>query len=333
MPDDAPPAARRWSGPTDEAMRYCPNVVLPRPGARGHRPFRLPRRDGHPGAGLRAGAPAARRQADRGRGRPVRLTRRSSWSSSSASRSSPPSSWSRAIAASKQQPLSLLLFGLGIRHVGKTVAQLLARRFGSMDGADGGAAAEAIDDVPGVGPTIAEAVAGFFAEPRNRDWSSGCGRPDSRSPRPRAARRDGPLAGKTYVLTGTLPDALPRRGHRADRAGRRTGGRSVSKKTDAVVAGDDAGSKLEKAKDTRRRGHRRGRAVAQVGASRRRLSAIGYVIASNPSHQAHDDTAPSPPAVSALVSRRALQQLARQPRAGYGAAGGGLPPGGRLRGR
>ncbi len=152
-----------------------------------------------------------------------------------------------AIADSKSQPLSTLLFGLGIRHVGKNVALLLARRFGTL-AALRAAPAAAIHDVPGVGPAIADAVVEFFATARNQvllDRLEGLG---LNTQEPHAAGGSGPLAGKTVVVTGTLPTLS-----RADAAARieRAGGHvagSVSKKTSFVVAGTDPGSKLEKAR-------------------------------------------------------------------------------------
>jgi DNA ligase (NAD+) len=153
----------------------------------------------------------------------------------------------RAIETSKSQPLSLLLFGIGIRHVGKTVAVLLARRFGTMQ-ALMDATAEAIHDVPGVGPSIADAVVAFFGLPRNRRLVERLAEAGVNLVEPQAVAAGGALAGKTYVLTGTLPTLS--RGQAADlieRAGGRVAG-SVSRKTDAVVAGDEAGGKLDKAK-------------------------------------------------------------------------------------
>ena len=152
-----------------------------------------------------------------------------------------------AIAASKERPLSSLLFGLGIRHVGKTVAQLLARRFGTMH-ALMEATQDEIGEVPGVGPAIAEAVAAFFAEPRNRELIRRLERAGLTFSEPHAAAADGALRGKTYVLTGTLPTlSRPRATELIEAAGGRVAG-SVSRKTDAVVAGEDAGGKLEKAR-------------------------------------------------------------------------------------
>ena len=151
-----------------------------------------------------------------------------------------------AIAASKDRPLSSLLFALGIRHVGKTVAQLLARRFGTMD-ALRQASEEEINDVPGVGGAIAEAVVRFFAEASNLELVRRLKQAGLEFSEPRAAQAGGTLKGKTYVLTGTLPTLS--RGQAAElleSAGGRVAG-SVSKKTDAVVAGTEAGGKLEKA--------------------------------------------------------------------------------------
>lgn len=153
----------------------------------------------------------------------------------------------QAIAASRAQPLSTLLFGLGIRHVGKNVAILLARRFGTLD-ALAAASVEAVTEVPGIGPTIAMAVAAWFADPRNRELVERLRAAGVNFTEHTVTRTDGPLAGKVLVLTGTLP-ALSRSEATAliEGAGGRVTG-SVSKKTDVVVAGEEAGSKLEKAR-------------------------------------------------------------------------------------
>lgn len=152
----------------------------------------------------------------------------------------------KAIAASRAQPLSTLLFALGIRHVGKNVAILLARRFGTMD-ALAQATVEEVNDVPGVGPTIAAAVVAWFADERNREVVRRLHEAGLTMTEPTAVAAGGVLSGKTLVLTGTLPTLS--RGDAAaliERAGGRVTG-SVSRKTDAVVAGDEAGGKLEKA--------------------------------------------------------------------------------------
>jgi DNA ligase (NAD+) len=152
----------------------------------------------------------------------------------------------KGIADSKSRPLSTLLFGLGIHHVGKTVAVLLARRFATMD-ALRDATLEELNAVPGVGPIIAEAVHRYFRTPHHRALVArlevlGLGMTE-----PDAAEADGPFKGLTVVLTGALP-SLSRSEATAlvERAGGHVAG-SVSKKTSLVVAGADAGSKLEKA--------------------------------------------------------------------------------------
>jgi DNA ligase (NAD+) len=152
-----------------------------------------------------------------------------------------------AIAASRQRPLATLLFALGIRHVGAGIAEILARRFGTMD-ALVAAGEAAIGEVRGIGPTIAEAVAAFFKEKRNVRLITGLKKAGLRMDEPAPASTGGPLAGGVFVLTGTLPSLS--RGEATtliEAAGGAVTG-SVSKQTTAVVAGDDPGSKLEKAK-------------------------------------------------------------------------------------
>ena len=153
-----------------------------------------------------------------------------------------------AIDASKTRPLSTVLYALGIRHVGATGARLLARHFGAM-AILAKAGAEEIGEIRGIGPSIAEAVAGFFANPVNRRLVERLGKLGVNLEEALSAPGgSGPLAGQTYVLTGTLPtlsrDAATQLiesagGHLSD---------SVSRKTTAVVAGDSPGSKLEKAR-------------------------------------------------------------------------------------
>jgi DNA ligase (NAD+) len=153
-----------------------------------------------------------------------------------------------AIDGSKDRPLATLLFALGIRHVGEQGARLLARHFGTM-AALAKATAEEINAVRGIGPAIAEAVAGFFAEPRNRKLIQRLAtlglNMEEASHGEGGAR---PLAGLTFVITGTLPGIS--REHAAELI-RAAGGHvtdSVSKQTSAVVVGANAGSKLERAK-------------------------------------------------------------------------------------
>lgn len=153
-----------------------------------------------------------------------------------------------AIAASKQQPLSRLLFGLGIRHVGAQAAQLLARHFGSLD-AMMAASPEQLGEVRGIGDIIAASVASYCADPVARELLDKLRRRGLRFDEPNAVQADGPLTGAVVVLTGSLPSLS--RGE-ATALVERAGGRvasSVSKKTTFVVAGEEAGSKLDKARE------------------------------------------------------------------------------------
>jgi len=152
-----------------------------------------------------------------------------------------------AIQASKQQPLSILLYALGIRHVGAQGAKLLARHFGTMK-ALRNASVEEISRIRGVGDAIAEAVVGFYDEAKNRRLLDRLEKLGLNFKEPTAGEAEAPLAGQTYVVTGTLPSLS--RANAAElieaAGGHVTDG--VSKKTTALVVGADAGSKLDKAK-------------------------------------------------------------------------------------
>lgn len=151
-----------------------------------------------------------------------------------------------AIATSKAQPLARLLNALGIRHVGAESAKLLARTFGTMEALTH-ASVEALEAVHGVGGTMAEAVHAWAHDPAIRDLLAKLARAGVRMDEPQAAVADGPFKGRKVVLTGTLP-TLARGDATALIEG--AGGKvtsSVSKATDLVVAGEEAGSKLEKA--------------------------------------------------------------------------------------
>jgi DNA ligase (NAD+) len=154
-----------------------------------------------------------------------------------------------ALQKSKQTTLPRFLFGLGIRHVGEATAKALARHFGQLD-AIMDAPEETLLHVADVGPIVAQSIRTFFDQPHNREvveqlracgvtWEEG--EPAVQAPKP--------LAGKTFVLTGTFP-TLSRDDAKdlLEAAGAKVAG-SVSKKTDFVVAGLDAGSKLTKAQD------------------------------------------------------------------------------------
>jgi DNA ligase (NAD+) len=153
-----------------------------------------------------------------------------------------------AIAASKQQTLSRLLNALGIRHVGAESAKLLARSFGTMDAL----AAASVDDIEalhGVGHTMAESVRQWFDSPAMQLLVRRLQDAGLRMDEPRAADSDGVFKGKKIVLTGTLPTlSRPQATELVENAGGKVTS-SVSKATDLVVAGEEAGSKLEKAKE------------------------------------------------------------------------------------
>lgn len=156
-----------------------------------------------------------------------------------------------ALEKSKRTTLARFLFGLGIRQVGETTAKDLARHFGSID-ALMDASPEQLLSVPDVGPIVAQSIHTFFAQPHNREvveqlraaglhWEEGGGTLAEHGPQP--------LLGKILVLTGSLP-TLSRDAARdlIEAAGGKVSG-SVSKKTHYVVAGEEAGSKLDKARE------------------------------------------------------------------------------------
>ena len=152
-----------------------------------------------------------------------------------------------AIADSKEQPLSALLFALGLRHVGEQGAKLLARHFGTMRVLAAASAGE-IAEVRGIGPTVAEAVAGFFAEPRNRKLIERLEKLGLTLKETATATGPRPLADHTYVVTGTLPTLSRQQARDVIEAAGGHVSDSLSKKTTALVVGADPGSKLEKAK-------------------------------------------------------------------------------------
>jgi DNA ligase (NAD+) len=151
---------------------------------------------------------------------------------------------------SKHTTLQRFLYALGIRHVGESTARDLAKHFGQLDRILG-ASVERLLEVPDIGPVVAGSIHTFFAQPHNREvveqlravgitWQEHEGAADSGAK---------PLAGKTFVLTGALP-TLTRDEAKdmIEAAGGKVAG-SVSKKTHYVVAGAEAGSKLDKAQE------------------------------------------------------------------------------------
>lgn len=151
-----------------------------------------------------------------------------------------------AIEASKTRPLWRFLAALGIRHVGGQSAVVLADHFGSLD-AVMNAAQEELQAIDQVGPVMAESVYQYFRNPRHRIVIDDLLAAGVRPQPPERKKRTGNLQGKTVVVTGTLKDFSRQQ---AEQAIREAGGKvssSVSKKTDFVVAGEDPGSKLQKA--------------------------------------------------------------------------------------
>ena len=152
-----------------------------------------------------------------------------------------------AIEASKHMELSRIIYALGIRHVGETTARDLARHFGSLDALIA-ADEEAYLRVNDVGPVVAESLRAFFSEPHNIAVLDALRAAGVTVKMPESVKST-VLQGQTFVLTGTLPTMT------RDEAGKlimEAGGKvtgSVSKKTSYVVAGEDAGSKLEKARE------------------------------------------------------------------------------------
>ena len=151
-----------------------------------------------------------------------------------------------AIATSAAQPLSRLLFGLGIRHVGAEAAQLLARHFGNLD-ALSSATTEELTAVHGIGPTIATSLREYFDDPGARKLLDRLRASGVRMDEPRTAGSSSAFSGQTVVITGTLPTlSRPAAKELIQSAGGKVTD-SVSKATKLLVAGEGAGSKLEKA--------------------------------------------------------------------------------------
>lgn len=156
----------------------------------------------------------------------------------------------RALEASKERPLSRLLFALGLRHVGKTTATAIARRFLTMD-AIMGADAATLETVEDVGPTVSQSIVDFFETPSNRELIAALRDAGVRMHEdpPAEVSGDSPFAGKTFVVTGALEKRTRDEIHELIQARGGKAASSVSKKTDYLVAGDKAGSKLDKARE------------------------------------------------------------------------------------
>ena len=246
MPGRCPDCGSEVEAPADEVMTYCPNVSCP--GRVQESIFHFAVRGAMDIRGLGyervrqlLGAGLIHDVADLYRLDTLPLVALDGFAEKSAAQ------LVAAIAASRTQPLSRLLFALGIRHVGSGAAELLARRFGTM-AALLAATEEQIAEVRGIGPTIAAAVAVFFREPRNRALIERLRAAGLKMDEPVQVTAGGVLDGQTFVLTGTLPGLSRDEATRLiEQAGGAVTG-SVSKKTTAIVAGEEPGSKLEKAR-------------------------------------------------------------------------------------
>ena len=151
------------------------------------------------------------------------------------------------IEASRKLPLERVIYGLGIRFVGERTAEFLAEHFGSLD-AIMKASMEELQEVNEVGPRVGQSIYDFFQEPKNRELVEKL-RAAKLNFTGKKRERGTALAGKTLVLTGTLANHTRDEAKKLiEDAGGRVSG-SVSKKTDYVVAGSDAGSKLDKARE------------------------------------------------------------------------------------
>jgi DNA ligase (NAD+) len=153
----------------------------------------------------------------------------------------------RAIDASKRPRLDRYLFALGIEHVGETVARLLADHYGAVEplfAAD----EEALQEIHGIGPEVAESVRRFFTGARNRRVLDRLKQAGVCPVAEKKAKGPQPLAGEIVIFTGTLERLTrPEAARKAEDAGARVAS-SISKKVTLVVAGPGAGSKLDEAK-------------------------------------------------------------------------------------
>ncbi len=151
-----------------------------------------------------------------------------------------------AIEASRARPLSRVLFALGIRHIGSETAGLLAQHFGSMD-ALMNAPVEELAAVPAIGPVVAQSVHEYFRDKSNRKLIEKLRKGGVRMEAEAPPAREGPLAGQTFVVTGTLSGMSRPEAERRIRALGGSAGSSVTKATSVLVVGEKPGSKLEKA--------------------------------------------------------------------------------------
>jgi DNA ligase (NAD+) len=246
MPERCPSCGSQVEHPADEVMTYCPNISC---GARilesivhfASRSAMDIRGLGYERVRALLDAKLIEDVADLYELTPARLLTLEGFAEKSAQQ------LVDAIADSKGQPLAALLFGLGIRHVGAQGAKLLARHFGTMQSLARGSAAE-VAEVRGIGPAIAAAVAGFFAEPRNRKLIERLEHLGLTMQETATATGPRPLTDQTFVVTGTLPTLSRQQARDLIEAAGGHVSDSLSKKTTALVVGADPGSKLDKAR-------------------------------------------------------------------------------------
>ncbi|MBI4408195.1 MAG: NAD-dependent DNA ligase LigA [Gemmatimonadetes bacterium] len=246
-PEKCPVCGTPVERPTDEVMAYCPNGSCPARIFWGLVHFASQDAMDIRGLGERTtqqllDAGLVRHFADLYRIRPEDLLRLEGFAELSSRK------LVEAIESSKTRPLARVLYALGIRHVGVHAAQLLARHFGTME-ALAAAPPQELAAVHGIGETTAEAVAAWFGRAANRKLIERLSRAgvNLMEPVERAARLA--LSGLTFVITGTLP-SMSRKEATAfiERHGGRVAG-AVTRATDYLVAGEDPGSKLERARE------------------------------------------------------------------------------------
>jgi DNA ligase (NAD+) len=151
-----------------------------------------------------------------------------------------------AIAQSRQRPFARVVFALGIRHVGGVTAQALVEHYASMDALQA-AGAEHLAEVPGIGPVVAEAVEQFLGDEHNRETIEKLRAAGVRLVESTPVRTEGPLTGSTFVLTGKLAGLTRGQAQALIEAAGGKVSASVSRATAYVVAGEDPGSKMDKA--------------------------------------------------------------------------------------
>ncbi len=232
-----------------EAMRYCPNVACP--AQLREKVHHFVSRNAMDIVGL--GEKLADRFVDLGLIHDVADLYRLDWDEIAALERLGEQSAANlraSVEASKNRPLARLINALGIRHVGERTASLLSDRFGSLD-ALMKAPVEEVNAVGGIGRVLAESVVDFFQEPRNQEVIAKLKQAGVRTADDRSSGGNGfsHLSGKTFVLTGRLASLTrPQAEERLRQAGATVSG-SVSKKTSFLVAGEEAGSKADRARD------------------------------------------------------------------------------------